>query len=197
MADSGRPVERPAHLSVERRQQAQQRTRAWRQACSLSQKDMAARIHVSEATYRSWENGKGQYVGPTRMQADDLNKALLRLLPDAYAEGEAFDVWGWPREQDMSYHRVVELLHATGFAVPRLQANGRVPVSVLWVHRVRPASLVHGVFSLAAAAITRAGIPVHLLLDDSGLPDNTRRQRCDEFETHVREWIAFASGVNA
>lgn len=158
---------------------------------------MAARIHVSEATYRSWENGKGQYVGPTRMQADQLNKALLRLLSDAYAEGEAFDVWGWPREQDISYHRVVELLHTTGFAVPRLKANGRVPVSVLWVHRVRPASLVHGVFSLAAAAITRAGIPVHLLLDDSGLPDNTRRQQCDEFETHVREWVDFASGVNA
>src|SRR6516162_9645883 len=104
MAGSGRPVERPAHLSAERRQQAQQRTREWRQACSFSQKQMAAKIHVSEATYRSWENGKGQYAGPTRIQADQLNKTLLGLLPDTYTEGEAFDVWGWPREQDMSYH---------------------------------------------------------------------------------------------
>jgi len=158
---------------------------------------MAGTVHVSEATYRSWENGKGQYSGPTRMQADQLNKALVRLLPaDAYADGEAFDVWGWPREQDMSYHRVVELLRTTGFAVPRLTGNGRAPVSVLWVHRVRPPSLVHGVFSLAAAAITRAGIPVQLLLDDSGLPDNTRRQQCDEFEAYVRGWVDFASGVN-
>jgi transcriptional regulator with XRE-family HTH domain len=197
MAGSGRPVERPAHLSAERRQQAQQRTREWRQACSFSQKQMAAKIHVSEATYRSWENGKGQYAGPTRIQADQLNKTLLGLLPDTYTEGEAFDVWGWPREQDMSYHQVVELLHSTGFAVPRLQANGRAPVSVLWVHKVRPTTLVHGVFSLAAAAITRAGIPVHLLLDDFGLPDNTRRQQCDEFEARVRQWVDFASGIDA
>lgn len=131
------------------------------------------------------------------MQADQLNKALVRLLPDTYADGEAFDVWGWPREQDMSYHRVVELLRTTGFTVPRLTGNGRAPVSVLWVHRVRPASLVHGVFSLAAAALTRAGIPVVLLLDDFGLPNNTRRQLCDEFEAYVREWVDFASGVNA
>jgi transcriptional regulator with XRE-family HTH domain len=196
MADSGRPVERPAHLSAERRQQAQQSTRSWRQACGLSQKDMAARVHVSEATYRSWENGRGTYVGPTRAQADELDKALLRLLPDGYGEGDAFDVWGWPRERDISYQRVVQLLHSTGFAVPRPQANGRVPVSVLWVHRVRSASLVHGVFSLAAAAITRAGIPVLLLLDDSGLPDNTRRQQCADFEAQVREWVGFASGMN-
>lgn len=196
MADSGRPVERPAHLSAERRQQAQQSTRGWRQACGLSQKDMAARLHVSETTYRSWENGKGPYVGPTRMQADELDKALQRLLPDGYAEGDAFDVWGWPRERDISYQRVVQLLHSTGFNVRQLQTNGRVPVSVLWVHRVRAASLVHGVFSLAAAAITRAGVPVLLLLDDSGLPANTRRHQCAEFEAQVREWVGFASGIN-
>jgi transcriptional regulator with XRE-family HTH domain len=196
MAESGRPVERPAHLSAERRQQAQQRTKGWRVACGLSQKDMAARVHVSEATYRSWENGRNQYAGPTRMQADELNKVLLRSLPSNYLDGEAFDVWGWPRDQDLSYRRVLELLHAAGFSVPRPQADERVPASVLWVHRVRPASLVHGVFSLAAAAITRAGIPVHLLLDDSGLPDNTRRRQCADFETQVREWVAFASGVD-
>jgi transcriptional regulator with XRE-family HTH domain len=195
MAESGRPVERPAHLSAERRQQAQLATRSWRQACGRSQKDMATALHVSEATYRSWENGKGPYDGPTSAQADELDKALRRLLPDGYAEGDALDVWGWPRQRDFSYPQVLQLLDSTGFDI-QLEASGRVPASVLWVHRVRSASLVHGVFSLAAAAITRAGIPVLLLLDDSGLPDNTRRRQCAEFEAQVREWLGFASGVN-
>ena len=40
------------------------------------------------------------------------------------------------------------------------------PAGFFWVHRAREPNLVHGVFSLAAAAATRAGLPVHLLLDD-------------------------------
>ena len=52
----------------------------------------------------------------------------------------------------MSYDRVVELLRSAGFDVPRLQANGRPPAAVFWVHRARAPNLVHGVFSLAEAA---------------------------------------------
>ena len=157
---------------------------------------MAGTVHVSEATYRSWENGKGQYSGPTRMQADQLNKALVRLLPDTYADGEAFDVWGWPRQRDMSYQRVVELPLYDGIHRSPADRQRTGTGQRLVGPQGPPASLVHGVFSLAAAAITRAGIPVQLLLDDSGLPNNTRRQQCDEFEASVREWVGFASGVN-
>src|SRR5579875_3058958 len=141
---------------------------------------MAKAIGVSYSTYRPWENGKDGHAGPTRLQADQLNKTLRRLLRDGYADGEAFDVWGWPREQDMSYDRVVELLRPAGFDVPRLPANARPPAAVFWVHRARTPNLVHGVFSLAAAAATRAGLPVRLLLDDVTPSDRRSRGLCDE-----------------
>ena len=196
MAPRGRPVERPAHLSQEQRTRAQTQTQQWRQQCGLSQREMAAQIGVSPASYRPWESGRDDHAGPTRLQADQLDKALRRLLAGRYVEGEAFDLWGWPRQQDMSYDRVVDLLRSAGFDVPRLQANGRPPAGVFWVHRAREPNLVHGVFSLAAAAATRAGLPVHLLLDDLA-GDRRTPDLCDELESQIRTWVAFASGDDA
>lgn len=158
---------------------------------------MATEIGVSYASYRSWENGRDAHAGPTRLQAEQLDKALRRLLRRRYMEGEAFDIWGWPRQQDMSYDRVVELLRLAGFEVPRLHANAPPPAGVIWVHRVRDANLVHGVFALAAAAATRAALPVHLLLDDLSLPDRRNHDWCDELESRIRTWVAFASGDDA
>src|SRR6266699_525694 len=132
MALGGRPVERPAHLLPEQRQQAQQRTRQWRGQCEHSQREMAAEIGVSYSAYRPWENGRDQYAGPTRVQTDQLNKALRRLLGDWYTDGEAFDVWGWPREQDLSYDHVVDVFRSAGFDVPRLPVKGRAPARVFW-----------------------------------------------------------------
>lgn len=197
MASPGRPVERPAHLSREQRTRAQARTLEWRQKSELSQREMATEIGVSYASYRSWENGRDAHAGPTRLQAEQLDKALRRLLRRRYMEGEAFDIWGWPRQQDMSYDRVVELLRLAGFEVPRLHANAPPPAGVIWVHRVRDANLVHGVFALAAAAATRAALPVHLLLDDLSLPDRRNHDWCDELESRIRTWVAFASGDDA
>jgi hypothetical protein len=160
---------------------------------------MAEEIHVGYATYRLWENGRDHNAGPTRLHTDQLNKALRKLLGNEYTDGEAFDVWGWPRERDMHYDRVVELLRSAGFDVPRPPTNGTPPPAIVfWVHRVREANLVHGVFALAAAAATRAGLSVHLLLDDVDVPDRRRRaEMCDEFESRVRGWVAFASGDDA
>ncbi len=189
-------MERPAHLSPEQRRRAQERTRQWRQQCRRSQAEMATEIGVSPATYRSWESSRDDRAGPTRVLTEALNKALRRLLGDQYADGEAFDVWGWPRVQDMSYQQVTDLLRSAGFLVPRPQPNAPPPTQVFWPHRVREANLVHGVFSLAAAAATRAGLTVHLLLDDVGLPDR-RRYQCGELESWIRTWVAFASGDDA
>jgi transposase len=197
MAPRGRPVERPAHLSQEQRTRAQARTLEWRQQCGLSQREMATEIGVSYASYRPWESGRDAYAGPTRLQAEQLDKALRRLLPSRYTDGEAFDIWGWPRQQDMSYDQVVELLHLAGFDVPRLHANARPPAGVIWVHRAREANLVHGVFALAAAAATRAGLPVYLLLDDLSSGDRRSHDLCDELESRIRTWVAFASGNDA
>jgi transcriptional regulator with XRE-family HTH domain len=197
MAAPGRPIERPAHLSPEQRTRAQKRTQQWRQQCGLSQREMAAAVGVSLALYRTWETGRDDHAGPTRPQTELLDKALRERLRDSYGEGEAFDTWGWPRQQDMSYDRVVELLHQAGFDVPRLTASGRPPVGVFWVHRVREPSLVHGVFSLAAAAATRAGIPVYLLLDDLEISNRQNRDLCEELDSRIRTWVAFASGDGA
>ncbi len=92
---------------------------------------MATEIAVSYSSYRPWENGRDDHAGPTRLQAEQLDRALRRLLRSRYMEGEAFDVWGWPRQQDMTYDQVVELLRLAGFDVPRLQANGRPPAAVI------------------------------------------------------------------
>jgi hypothetical protein len=194
MARGGRPVERPAHLSPQQRQQAQQQTIRWRQQCQLSQRQMAEAIGVSYSAYRTWENGKDDHAGPTRLQTDQLNKALRRLMHNRYADGDAFGVWGWPREQDLNYGQVVEMLRLASFEVPRLQSNASPPVQVFWTHRVREPNLVHGVFSLAAAAATRAGLPVHLLLDDIGLSDREHDELCIKLESQVKEWVTFASG---
>lgn len=197
MAAPGRPIERPAHLSPEQRTRAQARTQQWRQQCGLSQREMAAAVGVSPALYRTWETGRADYAGPTRPQTELLDKALRERLPDTYREGEAFDTWGWPQQQDMSYDRVVELLRQAGFDVPRLTANGRPPAGVFWVHRARDPSLVHGVFSLAAAAATRADIPVYLLLDDLEPSNRQNRDVCEELDSRIRTWVAFASGNGA
>jgi hypothetical protein len=157
---------------------------------------MAAEIGVSYASYRPWENGRDNHAGPTRLQAEALDKALRRLLGSDYVPGEAFDAWGWPSQRDMSYDRVVQLLRSAGFDVPRLQPNSRPPVGVFWVHRAREPNLVHGVFSLAAAAATRAGLPVHLLLDDLS-SDRRNHDLCDELDSKIRTWVAFASGDDA
>jgi hypothetical protein len=119
------------------------------------------------------------------------------LLRSQYMEGEAFDVWGWPRQQDMSYDRVVEVLRLAGFDVPLPQADGQPPTGIIWVHRAREANLVHGVFALAAAAVTRARLPVHLLLDDLSMDDRRSHDLCAELEARIRTWIAFASGDDA
>jgi transcriptional regulator with XRE-family HTH domain len=189
-------MERPAHLSPEQRQRAQKRTRQWRQQCRRSQTDMATELGVSPATYRSWESSRDDHAGPTRSLTEALNRTLRRLLGEQYTDGEAFDVWGWPRQQDMSYDQVAELLRSAGFFVPRPQARVRPPALVFWPHRVREANLVHGVYALAAAAATRAGLAVHLLLDDIGLPERKRYQ-CRELESWIRTWVAFASGDDA
>ena len=135
--------------------------------------------------------------GPPGCRLSGLDKALRQRPGSQYVEGQAFDIWGWPRQQDMSYDRVVELLRSAGFDVPRLQANGRPPAGVFWVHRARAPNLVHAVFSLAAAAATRAGLPVHLLLDDVALSDRRNHDLCDELESQIRTWVAFASGDDA
>ena len=96
----------------------------------------------------------------------------------------------------MTYQQVSELLRSAGFLMPWLQANAKPPTQVFWTNRVREANLVHGVFSLAAAAATRAGLTVHLLLDVIGLP-NRRRYQCDELESWIRTWVAFASRDDA
>jgi hypothetical protein len=96
----------------------------------------------------------------------------------------------------MSYEQVVELLRFTGFSVPRPQTTVRPPALVFWPLPIRAAHLVHGVYALAAAAATRAGLQVHLLLDDLDLEERDRHL-CSDIESRIRSWVAFAGGNDA
>ncbi len=92
----------------------------------------------------------------------------------------------------MSYEQVAGMLRFADFSVPRAPTAMKPPAQVFWPHKVREAHLVHGVYALAAAAATRAGLPVHLLLDDVELAERDRHL-CGDLESWIRSWLAFAS----
>lgn len=192
MTSVGRPVERPVQLSGQQRRQAQAQTAAWRRLSGLSQKDMAAKVHVGVSTYRTWETGTEDYCGPTRQQAQQLNKALLLLLGGRYTDGQAFEIWGWPTEREMSFPEFARIMQSAGLVTQHLRAVP--PSTVFWVQRLREPNLVHGVLALAAAAATRAGLSVRLLLDDINLPARRRQALRDEFDFRLDNWFDFASG---
>jgi transcriptional regulator with XRE-family HTH domain len=192
MSSVGRPVERPTHLTPQQRRGAQAQTAAWRRSSGLSQKDMAKKIGVGESTYRMWETGTENYAGPTYQQAKDLNKTLLSLLGGTYSDGQALGIWGWPAEWELSFSRFTDIMRSAGLAMPHPLATR--PSAVLWVQRLREPNLVHGVLAMAAAAATRAGLSVHLLLDDIDLPQARRQVLRDEFAFRLSCWFEFAAG---
>lgn len=191
MATGGRPVERPVHLAPQARREAQARTAAWRNAAGLSQREIAARLNVGYSTYRMWESGTENYSGPTQAQAQRLDAVLSALLASGYTAGEALAAWGWPADLDLDYSAVTSFLRVAGFAVP---AAPVAPGALLWVHRLREPNIVHGVLALAAAAATRARVPVTLLLDDEAASAGTRDRLHAEFAECVGTWFDFAGG---
>lgn len=147
---------------------------------------------VSPATYRAWENGKDPHAGPTRPFAARLDEELQRRLPGRYTAGDALRVWGWVASGDMSYARLAGLLRSCGFDVPN--SHPGTPSEVVWVHRLHDPNLVHAVLALAAAAATRAGLSVRLLLDDMALSAWERTSKRAELEARIRAWFSFAAG---
>jgi len=150
---------------------------------------------VSPATYRAWENGRDPHAGPTGPLATKLDQELQRRLPGRYTAGDALRVWGWAASGDMSYERLAGLLRSTGFDVPN--SHGVTPSHVVWVHRLHDPNLVHAVFALAAAAATRAGLSVRLLLDDMALTAWQRTNKRADLENRIRSWFSFAAGHEA
>jgi len=192
MATGGRPPERPVHLSPDERQGAQRQTAQWRRETGLSQAEIARELQVSAATYRVWENGKDPHAGPTRPLAAQLDLLLQRMLRGRYTSGEALRVWGWAASGDITYDRLADLLRSAGFDVPN--SHAATPSVVVWVHRLHDPNLVHAVFTLAAAAATRAGLSVRLLLDDTALSAWERTRMRGELESRIRSWFRFAAG---
>ena len=156
---------------------------------------MARALAVSPATYRAWENSRDPHAGPTGPLAAQLDRVLQRLLPGRYTAGDALRVWGWAASGDMSYERLAGLLRSAGFDVPNSRAAA--PSVMVWVHRLNRPNLVHAVFALAAAAATRAGLSVRLLLDDTTLPIWDRPSMRTELEARIRSWFRFAAGHEA
>ena len=185
-------MERPVHLERERRLQAQGQTAEWRRITKLSQREMAARVGVGHSTYRMWESGKESYAGPSRPQAQQLDKALRVLIGDQYIAGRALEVWGWQADQDIAYPRAMELLHKAGFLVPADHTNP--PSWMFLVHRLREPNLLHGIYALAAATASRAGVSVRVILDDGVTSSSGRSSLRAEFESALTKWFTFAGG---
>jgi hypothetical protein len=156
---------------------------------------MARFLDVSPATYRAWENGKDPHAGPTLPLAAKLDEVLQERLPGRYTAGEALRIWRWAAARDMSYAQLAGVLRLAGFDVPNAQATA--PAHVIWVHRLHQPNLVHAVFALAAAAATRAGLSVRLLLDDTGLPAWQRTSLRDDLIGRIQSWFSFAAGDQA
>ena len=192
MSRVGRPVERPVHLTPEQRALAQAQTSQWRRLAGLSQKEMAKKVGVGESTYRMWETGQEPHAGPTRQQTQLLNNALITLLGEGYTDGRAFKIWEWPEEHELSFDGFVDIIQSAGLVGQHLQADP--PSTVVWAQRLRDPNLVHGVLALAAAAATRTGLYVHLLLDDMNLNLRTGHALRDEFVFRLDSWFKFAAG---
>jgi hypothetical protein len=156
---------------------------------------MAAALLVSPATYRAWENSRDPHAGPTGPLAAKLDQELQRRLPGRYSAGDALRIWGWAASGDMSVDRLAALLRSTGFDVPN--SHEATPTQVVWVHSLHEPNLVHAVFTLAAAAATRAGLSVRLLLDDMALSAWERASRRANLESRIRAWFSFAGGNEA
>src|SRR5215467_11287564 len=109
MASSGRPTERPVHISAGQRRTAQQQTSQWRTSAKLSRVEMAARVMVALSTYRHWESSSEPNAGPTQVQAALLDRVLRQLLGSAYEDGAALRIWGWPPAENMTYDHVADV----------------------------------------------------------------------------------------
>jgi transcriptional regulator with XRE-family HTH domain len=180
------------HLSSQERRLAQEQTARWRREARLSQPEIAEELLVGHSTYRQWETGTGGHDGPTRRHAEDLDQLLRRRLGTGYQAGEVLRIWGWPETSDLSFARLTGLLGRAGFEMP--STTGSPPSTVLWVHRLQNPNLLHAVFSLAAAAATRGGCAVLLLLDDMALPARERPGTRVALETRIRSWYGYAGG---
>ena len=192
MAVGGRPPERPVHLTPDERLAAQRQTSQWRRETGMSQAEIARELRVSTATYRGWENGKDPHAGPTQPQAAQLDLVLQRVLRGRYASGGALREWGWAASGDITYEHLASMLRSAGFDVPN--SHAATPSTVVWVHKLHDPNLVHAVFTLAAAAATRAGLSVRLLLDDTDLAAWERTRLPGELESRIRSWFRFAAG---
>jgi hypothetical protein len=156
---------------------------------------MALLLGVHLNTYRSWETGTGERDGPTHDAALRLDRILKARLGDAYEAGDVLRVWGWPLEAELNFEELQRTLRDAGFHF--VDVEWRTPPGmVLWVHRLRDPNIVHGVFALAAAACTRAGLDVRLLLDDTHVANRIhhRDQQRATLESCIKRWFAFAQG---
>src|SRR5260221_6537759 len=106
--------------------------------------------------------------------------------------GEALRVGGWAASGDITYERLADVLRSAGFDVPN--SHPVTPSVVVRVHRLHDPNLVPAVFTLAAAAATRAGLSVRLLLDDTAMSAWERTRMRGELESRIRSWFRFATG---
>ncbi len=163
----------------------------------LTQKELQEHLGIkSRSTVSVWFNPKRLTHAPTERRAIAIDRLLQERSPDTYEAGDVLHDYGWrdgaaQGVEGLSRGGLHRHLRDAGFRVPDRHLD-RLPAAALWAHRLREVYLVHGVFALAAAAYLRAGVPVHLALDDMEVPENDRRLLLDDFESNVRNIVKMA-----
>jgi hypothetical protein len=85
---------------------------------------------------------------------------------------------------------VKHLLDRSGFSY---DVEAIEPTQVVWLHRLRPPHLIHGIFSLAAASALRSGLSVELVLDDTQIEDGEEADYLiDRWTIVLRHWLGQA-----
>lgn len=74
------------------------------------------------------------------------------------------------------------------FGVIGLKASS-APKVVFWPHQLREPHLIHGVHALAAMLLSKVGMAVELLLDDTGMQSDHADRAVDEFSESVAGWF--------
>ncbi|MDQ1684815.1 MAG: hypothetical protein QOC82_1552 [Frankiaceae bacterium] len=156
----------------------------------LTRADVAKITGYSQATVDKMFRATGGNVGFHRDKLVLLrDKIVSRKVPLSDAS-RLLRAWGVDKISELKIEDVMDDFRSLEISGDGVSVKYQ-PDVVLWLHKLRPPNIVHGVLALAAAALIRAGLNVRLLLDDTEAKSDADALD-EQFRSHVEKWIAWA-----